>query len=188
MESTPGHGRTSPGPGQRTASGDPPDRSPRESRPGERRPGAGRLSLVTERPVVLVSACLLGTACNHEGGHSRRPAVARLADEHRVVPICPEVCGGLPTPRPAAERVGERVVTVEGEDVTAAYERGARAAVERAMAVGARRAVLKARSPSCGSAQIYDGSFTRTLRDGQGVTAAALRAAGIEVLSEEDLA
>jgi uncharacterized protein YbbK (DUF523 family) len=71
--------------------------------------------------------------------------------------------------------------------VTAEYDRGARAAVELAQAVGARRAVLKARSPSCGSAQVYDGSFSRTLRAGEGVTAAALRAAGIEVVSEDDL-
>jgi uncharacterized protein YbbK (DUF523 family) len=78
-------------------------------------------------------------------------------------------------------------MNVEGIDVTAAYERGARAAVELAGAVGAKRAVLKARSPSCGSAQIYDGSFSRTLTEGEGTTAAALRAAGVEVVSEEDL-
>jgi len=134
-----------------------------------------------------VSACLLGTRCNHEAGHSRRPAIEALAATHRLVPICPEVCGGLPTPRPAAERDGTRVLTAGGDDVTAEYTRGARAAVELANAVGARRAVLKARSPSCGSAQIYDGTFSRTLRAGEGVTAAALRAAGIDVVSEDDL-
>jgi uncharacterized protein YbbK (DUF523 family) len=140
-----------------------------------------------DRPTVLVSACLLGTCCNHEGGHSRRPAVVALSATHRVVPICPEVCGGLSTPRPAAERRGDRVLTESGEDVTDAYERGAAAAVALAHAVGARRAVLKARSPSCGSARVYDGTFTRTLRAGDGVTAAALRAAGLDVCSEEDL-
>ena len=134
-----------------------------------------------------MSACLLGTKCNHEGGHSRRPAVEALAAQYRLIPVCPEVCGGLSTPRPAAERCDDRVVTGTGDDVTAAYERGARAAVELAAAVGARRAVLKARSPSCGSAQVYDGTFSRTLRDGEGVTAAALRAAGVEVVSEEDV-
>jgi uncharacterized protein YbbK (DUF523 family) len=97
------------------------------------------------------------------------------------------VCGGLSTPRPAAERVGTRVVNRDGEDVTDAYERGAQAAVELAVAVGARRAILKARSPSCGAHEIYDGSFSRTLRAGEGVTAEALRRAGVEVLSEEDL-
>jgi uncharacterized protein YbbK (DUF523 family) len=139
------------------------------------------------QPALLVSACLLGTCCNHEGGHSRRAAVAALAETHRLVPVCPEACGGLPTPRPAAERVGDRVLTADGHDVTAAYERGALAAVDLAQAVGATKAVLKARSPSCGSRQVYDGSFTRTLRDGEGTTAAALRAAGIDVCSEEEL-
>jgi len=140
-----------------------------------------------ERPTVLVSACLLGTACNHEGKHSRRVAVEALRATHRLIPICPEVCGGLSTPRPAAERVGDRVVTGSGEDVTDAYERGARAAVALAQATGASRAILKARSPSCGSEQIYDGSFSRTLRDGEGVAAEALRKAGIEVVGEEHL-
>ena len=78
-------------------------------------------------------------------------------------------------------------MNVNGDDVTAAYARGAQAAVELAHATGARRAVLKARSPSCGSAQIYDGTFSRTLHAGEGVTAAALRAAGVEVVSEDDV-
>jgi uncharacterized protein YbbK (DUF523 family) len=136
---------------------------------------------------MLVSACLLGTCCNHEGGHSRRASVLALASTNRLFPICPEVCGGLSTPRPAAERRGDGVVTEAGDDVTDAYVRGAAAAVELARAVGARQAVLKARSPSCGSARVYDGTFSRTLRDGDGVTAAALRSAGLEVRSEEDL-
>jgi uncharacterized protein YbbK (DUF523 family) len=140
-----------------------------------------------DRPALLVSACLLGVRCNHEGGNSRRPAVEALATTHRLIPICPEVCGGLSTPRPAAEQVDDRVVNVDGDDVTDAYERGAQAAVELAHAVGAQRAVLKARSPSCGSATVYDGSFSRTLRAGEGVAAAALRAAGIEVVSEEEI-
>jgi len=139
------------------------------------------------RAAVLVSACLLGTCCNHEGGHSRRAAVEALGATHLLVPICPEMCGGLTTPRLAAERRGDRVVTEAGDDVTEFYERGALEAVELAHAVGARRAILKARSPSCGSSQIYDGTFTRTLVDGEGVTAFALRAVGIEVCSEEDL-
>jgi uncharacterized protein YbbK (DUF523 family) len=139
------------------------------------------------RAVLLVSACLLGTRCNHEAGHSHRAAIQDLAATHRLVPVCPEVCGGLSTPRLAAERVGERVVNVAGVDVTDTYERGARAAVELAVAVGAKRAVLKARSPSCGAREIYDGSFSRTLRSGEGVTAEALRAAGIDVVSEEEI-
>jgi uncharacterized protein YbbK (DUF523 family) len=163
--------------------------------PGYRRPMSSgrfveRIAATTnsgERPALLVSACLLGVECNHVGGHSRRSSVEALAESYRLVAVCPEVCGGLSTPRPAAERRGDRVVSADGTDVTAAYERGALAAVELAHATGARGAVLKARSPSCGSAEIYDGTFSRTLHAGEGVTAAALRAAGVEVISEDDL-
>jgi uncharacterized protein YbbK (DUF523 family) len=150
------------------------------------------------KPPLLISACLLGVACNHEGRGSPRPVVDELARHYRLVPVCPEVLGGLPTPRAAAELQGgggadvvagtgdARVVNVDGEDVTAAYRRGADAAVAIAMAVGAERAVLKARSPSCGSSSVYDGTFSRRLVPGRGVTAAALAAAGLEVGSEED--
>ena len=153
-----------------------------------------------DKPALVISACLLGVACNHEGRGSPRAVVDELARHYRLVPVCPEVLGGLPTPRAAAELVGgegadvlagaeeARVVNVEGEDVTAAYRRGAEAAVAVARAVGAQRAVLKARSPSCGSSQVYDGTFSRRLVAGTGVTAAALRAAGLEVGSEEDAA
>jgi uncharacterized protein YbbK (DUF523 family) len=151
---------------------------------------------VSDVPVILVSACLLGTRCNHEGRASLRPQIVGLGDSARLVPICPEVVGGLTTPRPAAEIVGgdgtdvlagaASVRTVDGDDVTAAYLRGADAAVELARGVGATRAILKARSPSCGSVQVYDGSFSRARRVGSGVTAAALRAAGVTVESDED--
>ena len=138
---------------------------------------------------VVVSACLLGVACNHRGEGRSAPAVEALASAGvRLMPVCPEVAGGLPTPRPAAE-VGEdrRVRTAAGEDVTEFYERGGRHAVAVALAVGARRAVLKARSPSCGCHKIYDGSHRHVLVEGEGLTAEALRKAGIEVVSEEDL-
>jgi uncharacterized protein YbbK (DUF523 family) len=103
--------------------------------------------------------------------------------------MCPEVAGGLPVPRPAAELQPDgRALTEEGEDVTWAYERGAAAAVAVARAIGASEAVLKARSPSCGCREVYDGSFSRRRVPGQGVTAAALRAAGVRVRTEEDVA
>jgi uncharacterized protein YbbK (DUF523 family) len=115
--------------------------------------------------------------------------VIALRETHRVIGICPETAGGLPTPRPAAELQPDgRVVTAAGDDVTDGYERGASAAVAVATGAGATRAVLKSRSPSCGCRQVYDGTFTRTLRNGEGVAARALREAGVEVLSEEDLA
>ena len=140
------------------------------------------------KPALLVSACLLGVECNHRGGASPSAMVRALEDRYRLVPICPEVAGGLPTPRPAAERQGDgRVRTQSGDDVTEFYLRGAAAAVDLARGVGAVGAVLKARSPSCGSSEVYDGTFSRTLVAGVGVTAAALRATGLEVRSDEDL-
>jgi uncharacterized protein YbbK (DUF523 family) len=155
---------------------------------------------VEAKPALMISACLLGVACNHEGRGSHRAIVDELARHYRLVPVCPEVLGGLTTPRAAAELTGgdgagvlggapgARVVNIEGEDVTAAYRRGAEAAVAVALAVGAQRAVLKARSPSCGASAVYDGTFSRRLVPGRGVTAAALAAAGLAVGSEEDAA
>jgi uncharacterized protein YbbK (DUF523 family) len=135
---------------------------------------------------LLVSACLLGIACNHRGQASPSDAVARLASTHRLIPVCPETVGGLPTPRPAAEiQPDGSVRTATGADVTDAYRRGAAAVVDLAAAVGATEAVLKARSPSCGSTEVYDGTFSRTRVAGQGLTAAALIAAGVPVRSEE---
>ena len=136
----------------------------------------------------MVSACLVGVACNHRGGSSPSPAVTRLALDRPLIPVCPEVAGGLPVPRPAAERHADGAVrTADGADVTAFYERGAAVAVAVARAAGANEAVLKARSPSCGCRQVYDGTFSRTLVAGEGVAAAALRAAGLTVRSDEEL-
>jgi uncharacterized protein YbbK (DUF523 family) len=140
------------------------------------------------RPPLLVSACLLGVRCNHLGAASPSRAVAELAADHRLISVCPEVAGGLPTPRPAAEiQPDGSVRTADGTDVTDAYSRGAEAAVTLARAVGAEEAVLKARSPSCGCHEVYDGTFTRTRVPGEGVTARALREAGLRVCSEEDV-
>jgi len=141
-----------------------------------------------ETPVVIVSACLLGVTCNHHGGSSPSAAVAELASGHRLIPVCPEVAGGLATPRPAAEKGPDgRVRTADGADVTDLYERGAAHTVALAKATKAVGAVLKARSPSCGCHEIYDGTHTRVLVPGVGVTAAALREAEVPVCSEEDL-
>lgn len=137
---------------------------------------------------LLVSACLLGVRCTHVGGANTSPAVAALGVRHRLVPVCPETVGGLPTPRPAAEIQPDGAVrTADGTDVTDEYQRGAVHAVRVAVAVRASGAVLKARSPSCGCHEVYDGSFTRRRVAGEGVTAAALRRAGIPVCSEDDV-
>ena len=141
------------------------------------------------QPALIVSACLLGVHCNHVGGASPSRAVAALAATHRLIPVCPETAGGLPTPRPASERQPDGTVrTEDGTDVTEWYERGAEHTVRLALASGATRAVLKARSPSCGCEEVYDGTFTRTLVAGEGVTAQALRLAGVEVVTEAAVA
>ena len=108
----------------------------------------------------------------------------RLAKEHTLIPVCPEVLGGLPTPRPPAERQGERIVNAEGVDVTAAYRRGAEEVLRLCRHHGADGVILKDMSPSCGTNGIYDGSFTRTRVPGLGVTAELLLSAGVTVLDE----
>ena len=137
----------------------------------------------------MVSACLLGSPCNYKAAASPRDCVSDLGDDFELIPICPEVEGGLPVPRPPAE-IGPdgRVRTADGIDVTASFEQGARVAVELAASKQVVAAVLKARSPSCGSGLVYDGTFSARLVDGDGFTAAALRNAGIVVLTEEDVA
>jgi uncharacterized protein YbbK (DUF523 family) len=140
------------------------------------------------QPALLVSACLLGVRCNHRGEANTSDAAVALGAQHRLVPICPESVGGLPTPRAPAEQQADGTVrTADGTDVTEWYQRGAAHAVRLAHATGATKAVLKARSPSCGCREVYDGTFTRTRIAGEGVTARALREAGVDVVSEEDL-
>lgn len=137
---------------------------------------------------ILVSACLLGVSCRYDGKSKTYPLVAELCRRHQVVPVCPEIMGGLPTPRVPAERRGEQVVTQQGGDVTENYCRGAQQVLHLAKTLDCTAAVLKERSPSCGSGQIYDGSFTGTLTDGWGVAAQLLRENGICVVGESQLA
>ncbi|MBN3006418.1 DUF523 domain-containing protein [Chromobacterium alkanivorans] len=152
------------------------------------------------KATLLVSACLLGQAVRYDG--QAKPLAehdwARLRRDFTLIPACPECMGGLPTPRPAAELRGgdgaaalrgqATVETAAGEDVSAAFLRGAQASLRLAQAHGCRQALLKANSPSCGTRRIYDGEFSGMLKDGEGVAASLLRQAGIEVCSEEDMA
>ena len=135
---------------------------------------------------LLVSACLLGAKCKYSGGSNALPpeTLAALKARYHLIPVCPEVAGGLPVPREPGERQGDRVVSRSGRDVTEAYRRGAEAALALAGRFGCRKALLKARSPSCGSGQIYDGSFSGRLIDGDGVAAVLLRASDLVVLNE----
>ena len=138
---------------------------------------------------VLISACLLGQYCRYDGQTKVYPQVQDLLgrDDIHLIPVCPEQAGGLATPRPPAERQGERVVTADGTDVTAQYRRGAEAALYLARLFHCTKAILKEKSPSCGHGQIYDGTFSRTLTAGDGVTAALLRAEGLDIIGESDL-
>ena len=136
---------------------------------------------------LMVSACLLGTCCRYDGGGYDPMIFQNRLKKCTLVPVCPEQLGGLPTPRSPAERGGEHVRNCEGADVTAAFFAGASAALELAQREGCRCALLKERSPSCGSSVIYDGSFTGKRIPGEGVTAELLRCSGIAVFSENQL-
>lgn len=147
---------------------------------------------------ILVSRCLLGHAVRYDGGaHGPFTMLECWQQEGRIVPLCPEVAGGLPTPRAPAEIAGGQgaqvldgllpVLTVDGEDVSAAFVEGAEQALALVAKHGIRMALLKAHSPSCGNRENYDGSFSGTRVAGEGVTAAALRRAGVRVFSEEQL-
>lgn len=146
---------------------------------------------------ILISACLAGRACRFDGTGALDDTVSRLVAEGRAILVCPEVDGGLGTPRPPAEIIGgdgtdvieghARVVTENGLEVTEAYLAGARRALATARRTGASTAILKARSPSCGAGVVYDGTFSRTLTTGDGVTAALLRSEGLTVLTDEEV-
>ena len=135
---------------------------------------------------LLISACLLGVRCRYDGGSKPQPGVEALAEQYRLIPVCPEQLGGLPTPRSPSERQGDRVVSRQGRDVTAEYRRGAEEALRLLDFFHAEGAVLKERSPSCGKGVIYDGSFSGKLIPGEGVTARLLRENGVEVRGEMD--
>lgn len=137
---------------------------------------------------LLISACLLGEPCRYDGASRGLPPaqLEALLRDHTLIPVCPEQLGGLPTPRTPSERQGDRVVMRDGTDVTAQYEKGAAVVCALAAQTGAEAALLKARSPSCGRGEIYDGTFTGTRTPGDGVTAEALKRAGVPVYTEED--
>ncbi|WP_449315533.1 GNAT family N-acetyltransferase [Rubneribacter sp.] len=141
---------------------------------------------------IAVSACLLGEPCRFDGEARPCAHVRALAERHRLVPVCPEAAGGLPVPRPPSEIVaGEgvlRVASAAGDDVTDAFLEGARRTLARVRSEGCSLAILKAKSPSCGSGAVYDGTFSGALTAGYGVAARLLRAEGVRVVDENVLA
>lgn len=139
---------------------------------------------------ILISACLLGIHCRYDGSDKIQPQWLDALKEHHLVPVCPEQLGGLPTPRPPSEITAEEPVQVLSNihvDVTNAFVRGAEEALRLAQMSGAQCAVLKEGSPSCGANLIYDGSLSGRRIPGMGLTARALKAAGLSLYSEEEL-
>ena len=136
---------------------------------------------------ILVSACLLGENCKYNGGNNRNESVLRYAAGHEVIPVCPEMLGGLSCPRKPVEWVEGRVLTREGDDCTEAFRLG----VQRAMEIIADKqvdlAILQSRSPTCGVKQIYDGTFSGVRIDGMGALARALKERGIPLMDAEDV-
>ena len=138
---------------------------------------------------ILVSHCLLGAPCRYDGQSIPAPELERLREAgHTLVPVCPEVLGGMSTPRvPAEVQKDGQVMDRPGKNVTLAYLSGAHQALAIARQHNCTMAILKAKSPSCGSRKIYDGTFTGTLIPEQGVTARLLKQAGITILDESEL-
>ncbi len=137
---------------------------------------------------IIVSACLLGEACRYDGKSKPCEKVIELDKRYEIIPVCPEVFGGLSTPRPPSEMQKDgRFINSKGEDVTCNYRKGAEETLRIAKANNCTLAVLKEKSPSCGVHSRYDGTFTRTLINDSGITASLLRENGITVLSEEDI-
>lgn len=135
----------------------------------------------------LCSACLLGVDCRYDGEHNGNEKVLELAKKETLIPVCPEQLGGLATPRIKSEIKGEGVVNCEGEDVTRQFKKGAEETLRIAKTFGVKEAILKQRSPSCGCGKVYDGTFSKKLVEGDGMTTKLLKENGIIIKTEEDL-
>ena len=133
--------------------------------------------------------CLLGEPCRYDGKSVPLDGtiIEKLKEKYTLVTVCPEQEGGLPTPRIPAERQGENVVRRDGVDVTAEYRKGAEVALSLCRRFGISIALMKAKSPSCGAGRIYDGTFSGTLTDGDGVTVSLLSGNGIKIFTENDI-
>jgi uncharacterized protein YbbK (DUF523 family) len=146
--------------------------------------------------MIIVSSCLAGVACRHDGKSKETEKIRRLVSERKAIPLCPEVMGGRPVPRAVCEIIGgtaedvlagrAKVMDKDGKDVTEEVVTGAKYVVAAVKRMNVTAAILKTKSPSCGKGKIYDGTFTGKLIDGDGVLAAALLKEGIKVYTEED--
>ena len=135
---------------------------------------------------IAVSSCLLGVNCKYNGKSNYNDDIIKLKEKYELVPICPEVLGGLSTPRVPAEIINNKVINQEGIDVTSNYNEGAKKALKILQENNIKIAILKAKSPSCGKDQIYDGTFSHTLTQGNGVTTNLFLENDIVVLNENN--
>lgn len=135
---------------------------------------------------ILVSACLLGVSCRYSGDGYLHNEILQLKKEHHLIPICPEILGGLPTPRIPCEIVGDKVINQQGEDITEAFNKGAMETVSICKHLDVDVAILKKNSPSCGYGKIYDGTFTKKLMIGNGITTRQLIQLGIPIYNEDN--
>ena len=136
---------------------------------------------------IAVSACLLGHNCKYSGGNNLSRKVLDYIEGHEVIPVCPEVTGGMPTPRVPVELKNGKAINRDGEDVTEFFLRGVEKTMKKLDGETIDLAILQSRSPSCGCKQVYDGSFTKTLIEGKGMFAQALAAAGIPMMDGDDV-
>ncbi|MCI5680150.1 MAG: DUF523 domain-containing protein [Bacteroidales bacterium] len=136
---------------------------------------------------IAVSACLLGHNCKYSGGNNRSQKVLHFIEGHEVIPVCPEVAGGLPIPRIPVELQNGRAINANGEDVTEFFQAGTEKTIARLAEEHIDLAILQPRSPSCGCKQIYDGTFTKILVDGKGMFAQALAEAGIPMMDATEI-
>lgn len=136
---------------------------------------------------ILISACLTGCRCRYDGENKNTVDLTAIKENHRLFPVCPEVDGGLLIPREPSEIIGERVVNRKGEDVTEHFFKGAYIALKCAEENNCTAAILKARSPSCGKGQIYDGTFSSKLTEGDGILAGLLKKKGIKIYTEDEI-
>ena len=137
--------------------------------------------------IILVSACLLGTNCKYNGKNNKNDKVLEYIKDKYVIPICPEVFGGLSTPRIPSEIKDNIVINKEDKDVTKYFIDGANKTLEIAKILNVKKALLKQKSPSCGCGRIYDGTFTSNIIKGDGITTKILKENNIEIITEEDL-
>lgn len=144
-------------------------------------------TVTMNKPNIVVSACLIGYNCKYNGNNNYCSKIEKLKNQYNLIAICPEVLGGLPTPRVPSEIIGDKVINQEGLDVTKNYNKGANLALEKVLLNNCQIAILKAKSPSCGCGKIYDGTFTSTLINGDGVTTKLFKKHNIKVYTEEEI-